>query len=59
MTEIKALMGVPASIKFLFTRLEEIQEDRAFLGFLAPITDNHTRAIDDFSRIAFSIEDAC
>lgn len=29
------------------------------MGFLAPITNNHTRAIDDFSGISLSVEGAC
>lgn len=29
------------------------------MGFLAPVADDDARAIDDFTGVAFAVEDAC
>ena len=43
----------------LLLRLEIVQQNRTFLAFLTPIADHDAGAIDDFSGVAFAVEDTC
>ena len=38
--------------------LEVIKQDATLLGFLAPVADDHAGAVDDFSGVAFAVENA-
>ena len=45
--------------RYLLFGLEIVEEDRTFLAFLAPVPDDDAGAVDDFSGVAFTVEDAC
>ncbi len=40
----------------LLLRLEVVEQNGAFLGFLAPVANDDAGAVDDFSGVAFAIE---
>jgi hypothetical protein len=39
----------------LLLSLEVVEEYRALLGLFTPITDNHTRAVHNFSSVSITI----
>lgn len=39
-------------------RLEVVQQHVSFLALLTPVADNHARAVDNLSRVSFSVENA-
>ena len=43
---------------YLLLGLEIVKEDGAFLAFFAPVADDDAGAVDDFSGVAFAVEDA-
>ena len=43
----------------LLLGLEVVQENGAFLRFLAPVAHDDATAVDDFAGVAFAVEDAC
>lgn len=49
---------VPLAKGGLLLGLEVVEQDGAFLGFLAPVADDDAGAVDDFSGVAFAVEDA-
>ncbi len=40
----------------LLLGLEVVEQNGAFLGFLAPVANDDARAVNDFSGVAFAIE---
>src|SRR6266487_4479112 len=40
----------------LLLRVEVVEKDVAFLTLFTPITDNYTRAVDDFAWVTFAID---
>ena len=38
--------------------LEVVKENRPLLGFFAPVADDDAGAVDDFTRVAFAVENA-
>ena len=43
----------------LLLSVEVVEKDVAFLTLFAPITDHHTRAVDDLTWVTFAIDLAC
>ena len=51
--------GIDKHIARLLLGLEVVEQYRALLRLLTPILDDHTRAVDDFAGVAFSVDLAC
>lgn len=41
----------------LLLGLEVVEEDRALLGLLTPVADDHAAAVDDLAGVTLTVED--